>query len=74
MKKNTLKDSKFKTIKKRNKRDRIPLSKELVEREMVIAQGTIECVHYSIKHGISMNIAGEPIMHFTIVRSILHVK
>ena len=35
-----------------------PLSKELIEREMVIAQGTIECVHYSIKHGISMNIAG----------------
>ncbi len=35
-----------------------PLSKELVEREMVIAQGTIECVHYSIKYGISMNIAG----------------
>ena len=25
---------------------------------MIIAQGTIECVHYSIKHGISMNIAG----------------
>ena len=35
-----------------------PLSKELVTREMTIAQGTIECVHYSIKHGISMNIAG----------------
>ena len=35
-----------------------PLSKELVEREMEIAEGTIRGVHYSIKHGISMNIAG----------------
>ena len=35
-----------------------PLSKELVEREMEIAQGTIKGIHYSIKNGISMNIAG----------------
>ena len=35
-----------------------PLSKELVYREMTIAQGTIECVKYSLKNGISMNIAG----------------
>ena len=35
-----------------------PLSKELVTREMTIAQGTIECVNYSLKNGISMNIAG----------------
>ena len=35
-----------------------PLSKELVEREMEIAEGTIRGVHYSIKNGVSMNIAG----------------
>ena len=35
-----------------------PLSKELVIREMTIAQGTIDCVNYSLKNGISMNIAG----------------
>ena len=35
-----------------------PLSKELVYRELQIADGTIRGVHYSIKHGISMNIAG----------------
>jgi len=35
-----------------------PLSKELVERELIISQGTIDCVHFSLKHGVSMNIAG----------------
>jgi acetoin utilization deacetylase AcuC-like enzyme len=35
-----------------------PLSKELVEREMEIAEGTIRCVHYAIKNRVSMNIAG----------------
>ena len=35
-----------------------PLSKLLIEREKKIAQGTIECVSFSIKSGISMNIAG----------------
>ena len=35
-----------------------PLSKELVIREMTIAQGTIDCVNYSLNNGISMNIAG----------------
>ena len=35
-----------------------PMSKELVVREKKIAQGTIECVKFSIKNGISMNIAG----------------
>ena len=51
----------FKNLKLSKKEIReigFPLSKELVEREMIIAQGTIECVHYSINHGISMNIAG----------------
>ena len=35
-----------------------PLSKELVERELIISQGTIDCVHFSLEHGVSMNIAG----------------
>ena len=35
-----------------------PMSKELVYREKKIAKGTIECVDFSIKNGISMNIAG----------------
>ena len=35
-----------------------PMSKELVIREKKISQGTIECVDFSIKNGISMNIAG----------------
>ena len=35
-----------------------PLSKELVDRELQIADGTIKGAHYSIKNGISMNIAG----------------
>ena len=35
-----------------------PMSKELVEREKKIAQGTIECLNFSLKNGISMNIAG----------------
>lgn len=35
-----------------------PLSKELVHREHVIAQGTIDNTHFAFKHGISMNIAG----------------
>jgi len=35
-----------------------PLSKELVDRELQIADGTIKGVHYSIEYGVSMNIAG----------------
>ena len=35
-----------------------PLSKELVDRELQIAEGTIRGIKYSIENGISMNIAG----------------
>lgn len=35
-----------------------PMSKLLIEREKKIAQGTIECTKFSIKNGVSMNIAG----------------
>ena len=51
----------FKNLKLSKKEVReigFPLSKELVTREMTIAQGTIDCVNYSLKNGISMNIAG----------------
>ncbi len=35
-----------------------PLSEELVNREMIITDGTMKGVHYSLRHGISFNIAG----------------
>lgn len=35
-----------------------PLSETLVERERVIADGTIKGCEYALKHGIAMNIAG----------------
>ena len=35
-----------------------PLSKELVNREYIITQGTLACVDFAIKHGASANIAG----------------
>jgi acetoin utilization deacetylase AcuC-like enzyme len=40
------------------RRTGFPLSEKLVERERIIARGTIECGLYALKHGISMNIAG----------------
>ena len=53
--------NRFKSLKLSKKEIReigFPLSKELVEREMEIAQGTVMGVNYSLKNGISMNIAG----------------
>ncbi|WP_109830256.1 histone deacetylase family protein [Reichenbachiella versicolor] len=35
-----------------------PLSKELVDREINIAGGTIQCVDFALKYGMAMNIAG----------------
>lgn len=35
-----------------------PLSRELVDRELIITQGTIEGCHYALENGIAMNIAG----------------
>ncbi len=35
-----------------------PISKELVEREITINAGTIQCAEYALTHGIAMNIAG----------------
>ena len=35
-----------------------PYSKELVQRERVILQGTIDCAMFALDHGIAMNVAG----------------
>lgn len=35
-----------------------PLSKELVIREKIITQGTIDCCQFALENGISMNVAG----------------
>ena len=35
-----------------------PLSETLVEREVMIADGTIKASEYALKHGVAMNIAG----------------
>ena len=35
-----------------------PLSKELVKREYIITQGTLDCVDFAIQYGASANIAG----------------
>lgn len=35
-----------------------PLSKQLVEREQIITDGTIKGCEYALRHGIAMNIAG----------------
>jgi acetoin utilization deacetylase AcuC-like enzyme len=35
-----------------------PLTHELVTREMILVQGTIECALFAMMHGVSMNVAG----------------
>jgi acetoin utilization deacetylase AcuC-like enzyme len=35
-----------------------PQSPELTFRELVITQGTIDCCHYALQHGVSLNVAG----------------
>jgi len=35
-----------------------PLSEELVRRETIITQGTIDCCHFALANGIAMNVAG----------------
>ncbi|MBW1298541.1 histone deacetylase family protein [Aquimarina litoralis] len=35
-----------------------PLSQELVDREIIIADGTLKASEYALQHGIAMNIAG----------------
>jgi acetoin utilization deacetylase AcuC-like enzyme len=40
------------------RRTGFPLTKELVEREITIANGTLQCAQYALQHGVAMNIAG----------------
>ena len=35
-----------------------PQSPTLTQRELIIAQGTIDCCHYAMQNGIAMNVAG----------------
>ena len=44
--------------KKDARRIGFPLTQKLIERECVIAQGTLEACEFALKHGISFNIAG----------------
>jgi len=44
--------------KQEERRTGFPLSKALVDREITIAQGTIDCAEFAIKYGAAMNIAG----------------
>ena len=43
---------------KMERRIGFPISLMLVKHELVITQGTIDCCHFALKYGISMNIAG----------------
>ncbi|AFK04372.1 histone deacetylase superfamily [Emticicia oligotrophica DSM 17448] len=43
---------------KMERRIGFPISEMLVKRELIITQGTIDCCHYALQYGISMNIAG----------------
>lgn len=40
------------------RRTGFPWSKELIERETIIMQGTLDAARYALKHGVAMNIAG----------------
>ncbi len=40
------------------RRTGFPLARELVDREIIIANGTIQCTQFALQYGIAMNIAG----------------
>ncbi len=40
------------------RRTGFPLSAKLVERELRIAKGTIDCCHFAMEHGVAFNVAG----------------
>lgn len=40
------------------RRTGFPMSRQLVQREVMIAQGTVECAQHALKYGVAMNIAG----------------
>jgi acetoin utilization deacetylase AcuC-like enzyme len=43
---------------KEQRRTGFPISSQLIDRERMIAQGTIDCCHYALKYGVSFNVAG----------------
>lgn len=43
---------------KEQRKTGFPLSPELVHREKIISQGTIDCCAYAMEHGAAMNVAG----------------
>lgn len=43
---------------KMERRIGFPVTKELVMRELIITQGTIDCCRYAFESGVSMNVAG----------------
>ena len=48
----------LKLTKKEERPIGFPMSKELVSRERKIASGTVDCCNFSLKYGVSLNIAG----------------
>lgn len=40
------------------RRTGFPLTQELVNREVIIMNGTLQCAHYALQYGVAMNIAG----------------
>jgi acetoin utilization deacetylase AcuC-like enzyme len=40
------------------RRTGFPLTAEVIQREYLIASGTVQCTRYALQHGIAMNIAG----------------
>jgi acetoin utilization deacetylase AcuC-like enzyme len=47
------------------RRTGFPLTEELVQREVTIMQGTLQCTQYALQYGVAMNIAGGPHHAFT---------
>jgi acetoin utilization deacetylase AcuC-like enzyme len=43
---------------KEERRTGFPLSRALVERELTITGGTIQCAHFALQYGVSLNVAG----------------
>jgi acetoin utilization deacetylase AcuC-like enzyme len=43
---------------KEQRRTGFPLTQQLIDREVRIAHGTLQCARYALAHGIAMNIAG----------------
>lgn len=43
---------------KEERKTGFPLSRKLIQREVIIAQGTVDCTQHALKYGISFNIAG----------------